>query len=109
MKGNVIVAIDRLGAIRAQIATLREQEKDAEQLVRVELEKQAARDPNAPHVDGELFRATLVVQFRDSLIADKVRELLHPNTLRACTRTTEVRMIKLTARSTEKLAIPQSQ
>lgn len=100
---GLFAAVDRLGIIRAQIASLREQEKEVEQSVKIELEKQAALDPNDPNLNGELFRATLVVQFRESLIAEKVRELVHPNTLRACLRVTEVRMVKLAARKTEKL------
>lgn len=100
MKNDAVLhPIDHLGAIRAQIADLRTQEKEIEKLVRPILEK--APDQKA---DGELFHAVLVTQFRDSLIADKVRELVHPNTLKACTRTTEVSSVRVLARSTAKVA-----
>lgn len=100
MKNDVVLhPIDRLGAIRAQIADLRAEEKEVEKLVRPLLEK--APEQKA---DGELFHAVLVVQFRESLIADKVRELLHPNTLKACLRVTEVSSVRVLARSTEKVA-----
>ena len=89
--------VDRLGSIRAEIAHLRTLEKVVEDEVR------ALVDPKSQVAEGELFRVALVVQFRESLIAEKVRELLHPNTLRAVTRVTEVHMLKVTARSTEKV------
>lgn len=90
--------VDELGAIRAQIADLRKLEKAAEEKVK------ALIDPQSQAVEGEIFRAAVVVQFRETLIAEKVREFLLPQQLRHATRTTEVHSLRVTARSTEKVA-----
>jgi hypothetical protein len=94
MNQNDIItnAVDQLGILRSQIAGLKKQEDTLVASVRLSM--------NGDQVlDGNLFRATLVVQMRESLVADKVRAFLHPNQLRAATRVTEVQSLKLTARS----------
>lgn len=93
MKSNdvVINIVDQLGANLAAQDALKKQAKA--------LKKQIiAKVGKSQFVDGDLFRATLVVAFRDSLIADKVREYLSPQQLVHATQTVEVRSLKLTSK-----------
>lgn len=94
MKSNdtLIHAVDQLAIVRAQIADL----KKTEEKLKSTLESSFGPDQV---IDGDAFRATLVIQFRESLDTAKVREFLHPNQLRAATRVSEIHSIKLTARS----------
>lgn len=101
-KGNIITAIDELGRVRAQISDLRKREADLVKEITPALEQ---CDPANQVIDGELFAARLVTQIRETLIAEKVRELLHANTLRACTRVTNVSFVKIDARSAERLKV----
>ena len=89
--------VDELGAIRAQISDLRKRED--------KLVKKIKASIGASQVqEGVLFKAMIVVAFRETLIAEKVREYLNPQQLYHATRTTEVHSLVVTSRSTEKVA-----
>lgn len=93
--------VDRLALKRAQIARLRDEEKEIEKRV---FKLVANPDQVA---DGFLVRVRHVFQIRRGLNSAEVRRLLHPNQLRVCERVTEVHALKVTGFSTVKGATSQ--
>ena len=93
MKTNDVTLhdVDQLVALRASIADLRKQAEVIEKRIKANLGRDQV-------LEGALFKATLVFQIRETLIADKVREYLSPQQLFHATRTQEVASLKLTAK-----------
>jgi len=83
--------VDSLGALRAHIKLLKDEEATLESKIKAKIGKDQV-------AEGVFFKAVFVVAFRETLIADKVRQFLHANQLRAATRVTEVKSLKVTAK-----------
>jgi hypothetical protein len=81
--------VDQLGALKAQIAALTDQEKAL---------KKALTGSGFAEIDGDLFRATVNWTERATLDSDAVRAILTPDQVRVCTRTTEIMTVRVVAR-----------
>jgi len=81
--------VDNLGALKAQIAALTDQEKAL---------KKALTESGFAEIDGDLFRATVSWTERATLDSDAVRAILTPDQVRVCTRTTEIMTVRVVAR-----------
>jgi hypothetical protein len=92
---NLTQTIDALGDIKAQIAELQLKEKAL---------KEALADLKPGAYEGELFRLSISVADRETLDMDAVREKLTRQFILAHTHVTEVRTLRLAARSGRKLA-----
>lgn len=94
-KNNLATTIDALGALKAQIAELQVQERALK----------AALDDLAPGAyEGNTFRVSISDSVRATLDMDAVRAKLSPQFIAAHTRETEVRTIKVSARTGKNLA-----
>lgn len=81
--------VDRLGELKAQIATLCNEEKSIkEQLI----------DTRLPAIDGELFRASISTHERTSLDSELVKMFLTPAQILQCTKVCEVTSVRVNAR-----------
>lgn len=88
-RNDLASLVDRLGALKAQIATLCDEEKAIkEQLV----------DTRLPFVDGDLFRATIATSERTTLDSNTVKMFLTPSQILQCQRVCEVTTVRVTAR-----------
>jgi hypothetical protein len=81
--------VDVLGVLRAKIAELSEAAK--------KIESDLKARGNGEY-EGNLFRAVVSTSERETLVAEKVREFLHPNQLRHATQVSEVVSIRVSAR-----------
>lgn len=72
--------VDTLGALNAQISAL---SAEAEAI------KAKFKESGQSEVIGTLFKVVVSTQNRSTLVADKVRALLTPDEVAACTKTTE--------------------
>ncbi len=95
---NLIPLIDDLGDVKAKIAALR-MEEDAIRDAMGDLE------PGA--YEGDRFRMTISDSVRETLDVAAAREKLSPQWVRAHTKTTEVRTIKLVARIGVDVIVPK--
>lgn len=86
---TIKMLVDELGLLQAQVAPLTE---------RLREQRAALGAFGDGEYDGELYRATVSTTERESLLAAKVREFLHPNQLRHCTQVTEVTSVRVVAR-----------
>jgi len=92
---NLTQLIDDLGSLKAQIAELLIREKQLK----------ASLDELAPGAyEGEQFRLSISETVRETLDMEAVREKLSPQFIRAHTRETPVRTLKVVARNGKKLA-----
>jgi hypothetical protein len=94
-KTNLTATIDALGALKAQIAKLEIQEKAL---------KASLADLAPGAYEGELFRLAISQSERATLDMDAVREKLSPQFIAAHTRVTEVRTLRVAARTGKELA-----
>lgn len=87
--------VDQLGAIRAQIANLRTQEKKIEEKL---------KEKGAGAYEGELFRATVSIAPRETVSWKEVAMHFEPSVQLVTAHTTksEVVSIRLTAKLTDK-------
>ena len=81
--------VDELGALKAQIAALTDQEK---------ILKKALSDSGYAEIDGALFRATVSWTERATLDTEAVRLILSEDQQRACTRVSEIMTVRVVAR-----------
>jgi hypothetical protein len=81
--------VDELGALKAQIAELSAREKEITNLLKAS---------NEAAIDGDLFRATISDSERETLDSKLVRELLTPEQVVSCTKTTFVTTVRVGAR-----------
>lgn len=81
--------VDELGALKAAIADLVDREKA--------LKAEIAASGYA-EIDGALFRATVSLSETTRLESDKVRAILSPAQIAACSKTTEVTTVRVAAR-----------
>lgn len=86
---NLAAIVDELGTLKAAIAELTEKEKELKTLVAAS---------GYAELDGELFRATVSLTERTTLESEKVRALLSPAQIAACSKTTEVTTVRVAAR-----------
>ena len=86
---QIKMLVDEIGMLQAQMAPLAE---------RLREHKDALAERGDGEYEGGLFRATVSTALREGLIAEKVREFLHPNQLRAATKITEVTSVRVVAR-----------
>lgn len=94
-KTNLTATIDALGELKAQIAALEIKEK----ALKADL---AALGAGA--YEGELFRVSVSITNRETLDMKAVREKLSPQFIAAHTNVTEVRTVKVSARTGKDLA-----
>jgi hypothetical protein len=88
-KNDMGALVDRLGEVKALIATLCDEENDLkDQLI----------DTRLPSVDGDLFRATISTSERITLNAEKVKMFLTPAQIIKCQKVAEVTTVRVTAR-----------
>ena len=92
---NLSATIDALGALKAQIADLTRQEKAL---------KEALGDLAPGAYEGEMYRLSISESTRETLDMDAVREKLTRQLIAAHTNITEVRTLKVTARTGKALA-----
>jgi hypothetical protein len=92
---NLTKIIDDLGLLKAQMADLAKQEKAL---------KAALGDLAPGAYEGDFFRLSISVADRETLDMDAVREHLSRQFIAAHTNVTEVRTLKLAARSGKQLA-----
>jgi hypothetical protein len=81
--------IDKLGLLLAKIAP---------DLKEIERLKAKIKSKGPGKYEGTFYEANVSVATRETLVAEKVREFLHPNQLRHATKETEVRSVEVTAR-----------
>jgi len=81
--------VDELGALKAQIADLTKQETKL---------KAALIESGYAEIDGSLFRAAVTWTERATLDSEAVRALLTPDQIRVCTRVTEIKAVRVSAR-----------
>lgn len=92
---NLTKTIDALGEIKAQIAALEIKEKAL---------KANLASLGAGAYEGDMFRISISVTNRETLDMKAVREKLSPQFIAAHTNVTEVRTVKVTARTGKDLA-----
>jgi hypothetical protein len=90
-------AVDRLGAIKAQIANLRKEEAALIEAVRQQI---LADDGGPNYVEGALFRAVLSVSERIDLDVPEARALLPQDRYPQLYRSTVVTSLNVRARKT---------
>jgi hypothetical protein len=81
--------VDELGALKARIANLTEEEK---------ILKTALRRSGYSEIDGTLFRATVTWTERSTLDPETVRGILTEAQLKECTRVTEIKAVRIVGR-----------
>jgi hypothetical protein len=81
--------VDQLGALKAQISALTEQESAL---------KKALTESGFAEINGELFRATVTWTERETLNTEAVRAILTADQVRVCTRVTEIMAVRVVAR-----------
>ena len=86
---NLAAIVDELGTLKAAIAELTEKEKELKTIVAAS---------GYAELDGELFRATVSLSERVTLDSEKVRALLSPSQIAACSRVTEVTSVRVASR-----------
>ena len=86
---NLAAIVDELGELKAAIAELTEKEKELKTIIAAS---------GYAEFDGELFRATVSLTERTTLESEKVRALLSPAQIAACSKTTEVTTVRVAAR-----------
>lgn len=89
MTNELKAIVDELGALKAAIAELTEKEKEL---------KTTIAASGYGEIEGELFRATITPSERVTLDSEKVRAILSPAQIKACSRTTEILTVKVGAR-----------
>lgn len=89
MSVNLAAIVDELGTLKAAIAELTEKEKELKTIVAAS---------GYAEFDGDLFRATVSLSERVTLDSEKVRALLSPSQIAACSRVTEVTAVRVSAR-----------
>jgi len=82
-------AVDKLGALKAIIATYKTEEKDLKDML---------KESGLVELDGLAYRMTIANTTRCSLDAAKVREILSDADTALCTRKTEVSILKISSR-----------
>ena len=90
MTSNLTKISDDLGTLKARIADLETQEKAL---------KQALADLGPGAYEGEIFRLSISESVRATLDMEAVRAKLTPQFIRAHTRETEVRTLRVVART----------
>ena len=83
-------AVDELGSLKAAIAELTDKERDLKTLI---------ASSGYAELDGDLFRATVSLTERTTLESEKVRALLSPAQIAACSKTTEGLRVAVTSRT----------
>jgi hypothetical protein len=86
---NYSAMVDELGELKARISELTKQEAKL---------KAALFESGYPEIDGDLYRATVTWTTRETLESEKVRALLTPAQIGACTKTSEVITVRVVAR-----------
>lgn len=86
---NLAHIVDELGQLKAAIAELTEKEKELKTIIAAS---------GYAELDGDLFRATVSLSERTTLESDKVRALLSPAQIAACSKVTEVTTVRVAAR-----------
>lgn len=81
--------VDELGKLRAQIADLCEKESEIKILL---------IDSGVTEVDGNRYRATVSKSERETLDAEKVRQILTPGQLALVTKVSQVTAVRVCAR-----------
>lgn len=81
--------VDKLGELKAQIATLCSEERAIKELL---------IDTRLPCVDGDLFRASISTHERTSLDSELVKMFLTPAQLLQCSKVCEVTTVRVNAR-----------
>lgn len=81
--------VDELGTLKAAIAELTEKEKEL---------KTVLAASGYANIDGELYTAAITWSERTTLESEKVRALLSPAQIAACSKTTEVLSVRVGAR-----------
>jgi len=81
--------VDELGELKARIADLTKQETKL---------KAALIASGYAEIDGSLFRATVTWTERATLDSEAVRAMLTPDQVKACTRVTEIKAVRVSAR-----------
>lgn len=88
-RNDLAMVVDRLGEVKALIATLCDEEKTLkEQLI----------DTRLPSIDGDLFRATVSTSERTTLDSQLVKMFLTPSQIQQCQRVSEVTTVRVTSR-----------
>jgi len=81
--------VDELGALKARIANLTDEEK---------ILKTALAESGYSEIDGALFRATVTWTERATLDTETVRSILTEAQLKECTRVTEIKAVRIVGR-----------
>ena len=81
--------VDELGTLKAAIADLTEKEKELKTIIAAS---------GYSNIDGELYTAAVSWSERVTLDSEKVRALLTPKQVSACSKTTEVLSVRVGAR-----------
>lgn len=92
---TTLTAIDELGLLKAQIAELLAQEK---------VLKDRLGDLTPGSYEADYYRLSISESERETLDMDAVREKLSPQFIRAHTRVTNVRTLRVVARTGRKVA-----
>ena len=82
-------AVDELGSLKAAIAELTDKERDLKTLI---------ASSGYAEIDGDLFRATVSLSETTRLESEKVRAILSPAQIAACSKTTEITTVRVAAR-----------
>lgn len=86
---NYAAIVDELGALKARIADLTKQETKL---------KAALIESGYAEIDGLLYRAAVTWTERATLDSEAVRAMLTPDQVKACTRVTEIKAVRVSAR-----------
>jgi hypothetical protein len=87
---NIAEIVDQLGIVKAKMAELATEENSL---------KTTLLEMGPGAYEGEFFRAAVSVSTRDSLDMDAVRAKLSAQFIQAHTKTSEVRAVRVSARS----------
>lgn len=89
ISNELMHAVDDLGALKARIADLVKQENALKALI---------AGSGYAELDGFSFRATVSLSERSTLNSERVKALLSPAQIVACTQTAEVTAVRIVAR-----------
>ena len=92
---KITTLVDQLGSINAQVAALEKQSK----ALKAELILNGVED-----VEGDLYTAKIVTQYRETLDMEAVRKHLSPQFISAHTKTAAVTSVRVSVRKDLKLA-----
>ena len=96
MRKTTAALVDELGALRAEIAALREQERH----LKIAVSARLRRAPTHA-ADGAMYRATLSTYTSERIDSAAVKALLSPEALAGVTKSCEQESLRITARLSE--------